>query len=226
MEIRQDALIAVIGAGTMGRGIAQVSAAIGHPDIVIDPEAAALAHGTDTLPRSLAGLAKLGRISDEFADTKARRVEWSADVRAEADAALAIEAIVERLDMKRALSEVLARVMASYVILATNTSSVSVSAMADGPPNPLRSLGLHSSNPLSAVKLVETVAGAATVPATVTAAAVLMRNCRKIAVEASRRRKKRCSPGAAADARSPCAPATGVRSRSFRDCLDLSAAPY
>jgi 3-hydroxybutyryl-CoA dehydrogenase len=182
MEIREDALIAVVGAGTMGNGIAQVAAAAGHPVVVIDRDASALERGVKALAASLGGLVKRGRLDATDADAIAARVRWSTDSADTAKAKLAIEAIVERLDIKRALFAELASTMAADAILASNTSSLSIMAMADGLPHPERFLGLHFFNPVPAMKLVEVVAGEATAPAIAEAATALIRRWGKRAV--------------------------------------------
>lgn len=176
--------VAVVGAGTMGSGIAQVAALAGHIVVVIDPAAPALERGRSTIQSSLETLIARGKLSEADAHGALDRLTWSTDLSDARAASLAIEAVVERLDVKIALFQRLSAVMGDDAILATNTSSLSVTAIGDGLPNPARFLGLHFFNPVPVMKLVEVVGGAATDPAVVKAMAALMRGWGKRAVVA------------------------------------------
>ena len=182
MEIRGNSHAAVIGAGTMGCGIAQVASAAGHNVIVIDSNRDALDRGRATLSRSLAAMVKRGRIDEASAAAIEARVDWSPSLADAAGSALAIEAIVERLDAKRALISALAGMMGDEAILASNTSSLSIAAIAAGQPVPERIVGLHFFNPVPAMKLVEVVAGPQTSADVVAASLDLMRRWGKHAV--------------------------------------------
>ncbi|HKY83072.1 MAG TPA: 3-hydroxyacyl-CoA dehydrogenase NAD-binding domain-containing protein [Sphingobium sp.] len=175
MEIRSSSKIAVVGAGTMGVGIAQVAAASGHQVVVIDRVETALAKGCETLKGSLDQLVKRGRIDAEQAEAAIARVQWSPQIEAASDCALVIEAIVERLEVKQALFAELENIVGEEALLATNTSSLSVDDIAKPLGMPSRFLGLHFFNPVPAMKLVEVVASAATSPQTVEAVTSLMR---------------------------------------------------
>ncbi|KRB79756.1 3-hydroxyacyl-CoA dehydrogenase [Sphingomonas sp. Root710] len=175
MEIRSNAPIAVIGAGTMGAGIAQVAATAGHPVTVIDQAEDALERGRATVAAALDQALRKGRLDESARDAIAARITWATDIAATAGHALAIEAIVERLDIKQALVTALAGAMPPDALIASNTSSLGIGDIAAILDRPERFLGLHFFNPVPAMKLVEVIAGPATDPAAVNAAADLMR---------------------------------------------------
>ncbi|MHA3795293.1 3-hydroxyacyl-CoA dehydrogenase NAD-binding domain-containing protein [Rhizorhabdus wittichii] len=182
MTIGTDGIIAVVGAGTMGAGIALVAAQAGHAVRVIDTQDAALDRGRQSVARSLASLVKRGTIDEAGAAAIAERIGWSTDVADAAPAALAIEAIVERMDVKTGLFETLARHVAPGAILASNTSSLSIEAMAGAVPGPERFAGLHFFNPVPAMKLVELIPSSRTAPAVVDDLEALMRAWKKLPV--------------------------------------------
>lgn len=159
MEIRSSSLIAIVGAGTMGVGIAQVAAAAGHPVVVLDTAHAALERGRIALASSLDDAVNKGRIDQAEAEAIRSRIRWSDDLASASGAALVIEAIVEDLEIKRRLFGGLARVVKATTVLASNTSSLAISAIADQLALRGRFLGLHFFNPVPAMKLVEIVAG-------------------------------------------------------------------
>ena len=178
-------IIGVVGAGTMGAGIAQVAAAAGHPVRLIDmrPDAARAAH--DAIAKTLSGLVDKGRLSaPERAAILARIVP--VDALAElADAALVVEVIVEQLQAKQTLLRELETHVGRTTILASNTSSMSITALANGMRHPERVVGMHFFNPVPSMKLVEVVSGAATAPAVAAAIADLAQRWGKTAVHAT-----------------------------------------
>lgn len=174
MEIRSDALIAVIGAGTMGAGIAQAAAQAGHQVMVVDAQAPALASGRATVDAGLSALVRRGTVDPAAKSAIEARIGWSTELDDAAGAALLIEAIVERLGAKRALFATLSSIVGAETILASNTSSLSIGAMADATAKPERFLGLHFFNPVAAMRLVEVVPGQRTAPAVLDAARDLM----------------------------------------------------
>jgi len=174
-EIRSEALVAVIGAGTMGAGIAQVAAAAGHEVVVVDAAEDALERGRATVAKGLGGLIRRGKLDEAGKAAVEGRIVWSTDLARTAPAALAIEAIVETIEAKRSLFALLADLLGPDAILASNTSSLSIAALAEGLPRPERFLGLHFFNPVPVMKLVEVVAHPATDPAIAEAASALMR---------------------------------------------------
>lgn len=182
MTIGTESIIAVVGAGTMGAGIAQVAAQAGHKVRVIDTQDAALDRGRQTVAKSLASLVKRGTIDEVGAAAIADRIDWSTDMASAAPAALAIEAIVERMDVKTGLFRSLAEHVGPDAILASNTSSLSIEAMADGVPGAERFAGLHFFNPVPAMKLVELIASSRTDIAVVDSLEALMRAWKKLPV--------------------------------------------
>jgi 3-hydroxybutyryl-CoA dehydrogenase len=154
-------IIAVIGAGTMGAGIAQLAAQAGARTLLYDAVPAGLERGVGLIDAGLAKQVTRGRLTDTVAaEIRARLVpvESLAEL---ADAGLVIEAAPERMDIKLALFGELADVVAADCVLATNTSSLSVTEIAAGVSHPERVVGLHFFNPAPVMKLVEVVAGEA-----------------------------------------------------------------
>lgn len=157
--------VAVIGAGTMGAGIAQVAASAGHPVLLYDAQAGAAAAG---LARTASGLEKLVQRGKLTASDRAEllaRIHVVDAIEALAPAALVIEAIVEDMGIKRGLFRTLEAVCGASTVLATNTSSLSVTALAAGLARPGNVVGMHFFNPAPVMLLVEVVTGMATLPA-------------------------------------------------------------
>lgn len=160
--LEESALIAVLGTGAMGSGIAQVAAMAGHDVVLYDgrPNAAETAKAA-----IVAGLTKLvgkGRLSaDACAAAEAHLIVVSA-LEEIAPAALVIEAIVEDLAAKQDLFRQVERIVSDAAVLATNTSSISITAIAAGLGDPGRLAGMHFFNPAAVMKLVEIVAGLGT----------------------------------------------------------------
>lgn len=142
------AKIVVIGGGTMGAGIAFVAAACGFQVDLIEPDAAA----ADRAKKRIAKDAERAKKPEA-----PERVQYYAALQTGMEADLAIEAVPERIDLKRDLFARLAATFGAQTLLATNTSSLSVAAIAQGVPNPERVIGLHFFNPPAAMKLVEIV---------------------------------------------------------------------
>ncbi|MCB2097389.1 MAG: 3-hydroxyacyl-CoA dehydrogenase [Parvularculaceae bacterium] len=182
--LNKDLIVGVCGAGAMGAGIAQVAAQAGHRVIVLDQFDDALGRGRDTLAKGLAALVKRGKIAESDANEISARCEWSLDVDALSDAGLIIEAIVENSEVKRALFQQIETVVSGDAVIATNTSSLSVTALASGHKNPGRYMGLHFFNPAPVMKLVEVVSGAETDAALAASALELMKSWGKTAVMA------------------------------------------
>jgi 3-hydroxybutyryl-CoA dehydrogenase len=174
MEIRINAPIAIVGAGTMGVGIAQVAATAGHPVTIIDTREATLDQGRAALAKTLGQLVARGRLDPRAPADIESRVRWSSDIAQAGRSALVIEAIVEKLETKRALFGALARIVTVNTILASNTSSLGIGDIATALAKPERFLGLHFFNPVPAMKLVEVVAGPKTDPSALQAVIQLM----------------------------------------------------
>ncbi len=153
-------VIGVIGAGTMGAGIAQLAARSGARTILHDPLAEALARGAKYARDGLGKEAAKGRLSSEEADAAAARIEPVDDLAAFSPCELVIEAAPERLALKH---EIYARLSEEIVdaecVLATNTSSLLVTAIASAASHPERVIGMHFFNPAPLMRLLEIVAG-------------------------------------------------------------------
>lgn len=161
-EIPKNSPVAVVGAGTMGAGIAQVAAAAGHPVFLFDSVDGAVDKAlADLRIRMEQSVAKGRRTEDEAEEVLSLIVGcgWLAEC---APASLIIEAIVEDLGIKREVLRGLEDLASPQAILATNTSSLSVTAIAAGLHRPERFVGMHFFNPAPAMPLVEVVSGATT----------------------------------------------------------------
>lgn len=160
--ITPDTIVGVIGAGAMGSGIAQVAATYGHKVLLLDQEQSALDRASASIEKNLARSVEKNRLTDSEADEIRSRIVQSESFNDLGDAGLVIEAIVEDLEIKRDLFESLDKVVKPDAILATNTSSLSVTAIARGSTRPERVLGVHFFNPPTVLPLVEIVPGLAT----------------------------------------------------------------
>ena len=151
--------VAVIGAGTMGHGIAQVAAVAGYITHLTDANPEAIATGRDRIQVNLAGAVARGKLTQEFADAAMSRVIAVPGVEAAArDADLVIEAVLEDLVLKQSLFQQLDGLVRDDTILATNTSSLSVTRIAEATRRPARVVGMHFFNPVHIMKLVELIA--------------------------------------------------------------------
>ena len=159
MTSLNNAPVLVVGAGIMGTGIAQVAAQAGHPVFLFDMREGAAAQAKTKLAATLDGMVAKGKISTEAAAATLARIEPIPSLDAAAGAALVVEAIVENLDAKRSLFRQLESVVGEAAILASNTSSISVTAIANGLQRPERFVGMHFFNPVPQMRLVEVVSG-------------------------------------------------------------------
>ncbi len=151
--------VGVVGAGTMGAGIAQIAALGGHPTVIYELDGRALERGLEQLRSALRRGAERGRWSEQEAVDALGRIETDTIIEALKDSDLVIEAAPEDLDLKRNLFQRLAAVCGPDAVLATNTSSLSVTAIAAAVPEPGRIVGMHFFNPPALMQLVEVVAG-------------------------------------------------------------------
>jgi 3-hydroxybutyryl-CoA dehydrogenase len=162
--------ILVVGAGIMGVGIAQVAAQAGHTVMLFDTRDGAAAEGKNKLATTLEGLVAKGKLGADDAMQTLSRIVAVGTLEGAASARLVVEAIVENLAIKRGLFQQLEAIVAPDCVLATNTSSISVTAIANGLQHPGRLVGMHFFNPVPLMKLVEVVSGLqtdATVSATI-----------------------------------------------------------
>jgi 3-hydroxybutyryl-CoA dehydrogenase len=162
--LRSDLCAGVAGAGTMGRGIAQVLAQCGARTLLFDAQPGAARKGKDAIAAALGKLAEKGRLSAAEAQAIAGRIEIVESIEAFAACQVVVEAIIEELGAKRALFAQLEQVVKGDCILASNTSSLSVTAMAAACQRPGRVAGYHFFNPVPVMKIVEVVDGALTEP--------------------------------------------------------------
>jgi 3-hydroxybutyryl-CoA dehydrogenase len=168
-SLSRDTVVGVVGAGAMGSGIAQLAATNGHKVLLFDQDASALDRAMASIEKNLARSVEKNRITSDHGAEIRNRIStagWETDgADAYADlknAGLVIEAIIESLEVKRALFASLDKVVAPDAILATNTSSLSITAIARASLRPERVLGIHFFNPPTVLPLVEIVPGLAT----------------------------------------------------------------
>jgi 3-hydroxybutyryl-CoA dehydrogenase len=157
MTIRR---VAVIGAGTMGHGIAYIAAAAGYEVRLADADAATLATGMRRIREAFDKAIERGKATAESRDAGLARLTSAASApEASQSADLVIEAVPERLELKQTIFRDLERTVSPSAILASNTSSLSITRIADGLAHPERVVGLHFFNPVPVMKLLEIVRG-------------------------------------------------------------------
>lgn len=156
-DMKKIKTVAVIGAGTMGSGIAQVSALSGYEAILFDLSADLIATGIGAIMKNLAQSVEKGKLNQADADAALGRIETT-DKLTQVKADFVIEAVVENLDVKQKIFTQLEEINPGS-ILATNTSSIPITKIASALREPSRCVGLHFFNPAHIMKLVEVVAG-------------------------------------------------------------------
>ena len=154
--------VAVIGSGIMGAGIAEVAASHGHPVLVYDINADAISRAIDGIRTRLESRVARGKLSGEACAQTLQRLVPVTDIQALARADLVIEAASEQMAVKKALFAQLAEICPAKTLLTSNTSSISITAIAADLSHPERVAGLHFFNPAPVMKLVEVVNGLAT----------------------------------------------------------------
>lgn len=176
--------IAVIGAGTMGNGIAHVFAQSGFEVTLIDVQAAALERALKTIEKNLDRLIKKEKISQEDKAATLGRITTSTNIsEGVSQAELAVEAATERTDLKLQIFEQMDAAAPANCILASNTSSISITKIAAATKRPDRVIGMHFMNPVPIMKLVEVIRGFSTSDATCSAVMALSKALGKIPVE-------------------------------------------
>jgi 3-hydroxybutyryl-CoA dehydrogenase len=165
LPLPRDTIIAVFGAGTMGAGIAQLAAACGHRVQLHDSRFGAADAAKKAIGDVLAKQVAKGKLAAADAEATVARISTVVTLPDACVAAMVIEAIVEDLAVKRELFAKLENVIAPECILASNTSSYSITALASGMKHPGRVVGMHFFNPVPLMPLVEVIAGVATDPA-------------------------------------------------------------
>lgn len=174
---------AVVGAGQMGNGIAHVFAASGHEVTMIDVSADALARGRDTIAKNLERQVKKGALEASAAEGALARIHTATSIDAVANAQIVVEAATERTDLKFRIFEDLDRLAPEGAILASNTSSISITEIAARTKRPELVIGMHFMNPVPVMQLVEVIRGLATSDATTQQVMTLARALGKTPVE-------------------------------------------
>ncbi|WP_336974737.1 3-hydroxybutyryl-CoA dehydrogenase [Sphingobium aromaticiconvertens] len=166
VEIRT---VGVIGAGQMGAGIAQVSAQAGFDVILSDIDLPRAEKGRSGIARQLVKAVEKGKLAQEDADAAMARIRAVGEVAPLGEAQLVIEAATEREEIKRAIFGNVGPLLAADAILATNTSSIPITRLAQAAPDAARFVGVHFFNPVPVMELIELIRGLGTAPETVAA---------------------------------------------------------
>ena len=157
MSNNQQLTIGVIGAGTMGAGIAQVAATAGHPTILFDSNEEILIRAKSNLDKTLKLLIEKGKLNEQTATEINSRISFANSLNPFKDCNFIIEAIIEDLAVKQMVFKDLEKIVSSDCILASNTSSLSITSIAAACENPKRVLGTHFFNPAPLMPLVEII---------------------------------------------------------------------
>jgi 3-hydroxybutyryl-CoA dehydrogenase len=175
--------VAVLGAGTMGNGIAQVFAQHGHQVVLRDLDPAILERARGQIDGSLAKLAEKRKIGSGEREAALARIKTTTDTAALADADLVVEAVVENLGVKTAVLQEADRLTRPSAILASNTSSISITKLGAATRRPDRVIGMHFMNPVPLMALVEVIRGQATSDETTRTVMELARSLGKTPVD-------------------------------------------
>lgn len=155
-------IIGVIGAGTMGNGIAQVAARAGYGVVLRDIKDEFLERGMKAVDKSLQRDVDKGRLSEDEKKSIIARIKTTTEIGALKDATLVVEAVTENLDVKLEVFRALDELTGPEAILASNTSSISITKLAAATKRPDKVIGMHFMNPVPVMKLVEVIRGIAT----------------------------------------------------------------
>ncbi len=180
MEIKT---IGVIGAGQMGAGIAQVAAVSGYNVMLNDIKQEFIDRGMAGIQKSLGKFAEKGKITPEAKDAALGRIKTTLDLNDMKAADLIVEAVIEDLELKRKIFMVLDGACPPETILASNTSSISITKLAAATKRPQRFIGMHFMNPVPMMKLVEVIRGQVTDDATTQAIIGVSKRMDKVPVE-------------------------------------------
>lgn len=173
-RLNSSSIIGVIGSGAMGSGIAQVAATAGHSVFVYDNNSAQLEKAKAALQSTLSKLAEKGKISSETADQIVSRITFADKLDKFSSCTLVIEAIVENLEVKQGIFKELEMIVSEKAVLASNTSSLSITSIASACKHVSRVMGIHFFNPAPLMPLVEIIPGIATDAALITEAKALI----------------------------------------------------
>lgn len=180
MEVKK---VAVIGAGTMGNGIAQVFGHHGYPVVMIDVKDEFVKKGMSAVEKSLARLVKKEAITEAAKAEVLGRIKGSTNLKDASSADLVVEAVLEDFAVKTKVFKELDGLLGSDAILSTNTSSISITALAAQTSRPGKFIGMHFMNPVPVMKLVEIIRGLATTDETTAVVVDLSKKLDKIPVE-------------------------------------------
>lgn len=181
-EIRR---VAVVGAGTMGNGIAHVFAAAEYDVVLIDLERARLEAALQTIGANLERQVRKGTIDDAAREATLARIETATALSAAAEARLVVEAVSEDLALKARIFRELDEVTPTDAVLASNTSSISITALAGATRRPEQVIGMHFMNPVPVMKLIEVIRGLQTSDETTSLVLALAERLGKTPVEAN-----------------------------------------
>src|ERR1700722_13845697 len=179
IEHIEIARVGVIGGGQMGNGIAHVCALAGLPVVLLDVKAEALSKAMATMARNMERQVNRSIISSDDRDAALARVTTSTDYEAFGEADLVIEAATEKEDIKRVIFATLTPKLKPSCIIATNTSSISITRLGAATDRPEKFIGIHFMNPVPVLKLVEIIRGIATDEPTFLAVQALARKLGK-----------------------------------------------
>ncbi len=176
-------LLGVVGAGQMGNGIAQVAAGIGLDVVMMDVSASSLQKGIATITSSCDRLIKKGTMTEEQKKTLLSKIKTGENAQALKDCDFVVEAATENVDLKLKIFKELDQVVKPSAILASNTSSISITKIAAVTKRPEKVVGMHFMNPVPLMKLVEGIRGLQTSDETFTATKALAEKMEKVFVE-------------------------------------------
>ncbi|MBB6123353.1 3-hydroxyacyl-CoA dehydrogenase [Sphingobium subterraneum] len=181
--MKAAAVIGVVGAGAMGSGIAQTALAAGLDVALFDQQPGAVEAAAERIFARLTSEGEKGRLAPDVVDRAPEKLTKASSLADLHAADLVVEAIIERLDAKQALFVALEAIVSSACVLATNTSSLSIAAIARGCARPERVCGMHFFNPVPVMRLVEIVRGPATNPETLQIAHAAAKRFGKVAID-------------------------------------------
>ena len=171
--------VAVLGAGTMGHGIAQVAAAAGFKVVLRDVNEELISKGLRAIESNLSKGVERGKVTAEEKERALSNLRTTVSLEETAGAELVIEAVPERLELKRETLAAVESLTTTDFIFATNTSSLSITEIAEGSRSAARVVGMHFFNPVHIMRLVEIVVGRETAPQTVVAARAVAERMKK-----------------------------------------------
>ncbi len=182
--------IGVVGAGTMGNGIAQIASQIGCEVVMRDIETRFVENGMKNIDKFLSRSVEKGKMAAEEKDAIIGRIKGTTDMADLKDADLVIEAVIEDIELKKQVFKELDELLRPEVIIATNTSSMSITEIAASTSRPDKVCGMHFFNPVPLMRLVEIIRGYTTSDETITITRELAERMGKVTVEV-----KKDSPG-------------------------------